>query len=938
MNVTFDGNIHLLKKTTRMSSLLTKRLITISGYFVSMVLLLIVTMTAQKAIIQSPIPLDFENLLGLSLEAYVFLSSIVAGFLFLFYLTYLFTVYIQRWEISPGWRVAGILGSSLLCYLLLELIPGGPPARTASLSLASFILIAELFINPARKSLTYLITWTIILSAFLAMIFFNAYIQYDSKNRKHIASSLYHEIQETHVNQIDKTQNALLKNKVFEQILSVPYPFKIHREEFRQISKDIFEENEKNKYIFNAYDRTGTPMLYETYTPLSYYNDFIKRSFQLDDNTYYDPIKAIYLKKWEYDAPHHQNSPFTIYLEQFSANTNEKYADFLAITNNQSSKFNYVFYNNGDLKSFSSPHFVQEEDQEIKLGKGESKMVVQNGNSDLYYGIDDQNMIKLSRNSAKLIKPISLFSFIFIFIAGLIGMVSLVNSQLHWLPYSFSLEFQKGSTLRNKLQLSIIGLTILSFLIIGFVTIFYFYRLSKQYDQEVLHEKTKALAIDISAKTKHMAEIDHMVNSLSSSLSTITSKHHNDINVYNPSGTLLVSSIPKSFEMNQTPTSLEPSIIKSFEQNAHQIKLNTATNFSNEFQKSYFAILNNEGELSLLVESLNPSNIKAYSKVSDFVGTLLNVYVFLFLIAGAIGLVVSNSITKPLSKLGEKLKKFKLGFRNEPLEWKSQDELGQLINTYNEMVNKLDDSAKVLAKTERDLAWREMAKQVAHEIKNPLTPMKLNIQYLLKAIERNPEDAQVMISKVSNTLIEQIDNLTGIANAFSNFGKMPQAENEKINLNEVVEAVHQLFRKRNDIEFNMYQPIDDIFVYADKNHMIRILNNLIKNSIQAIPVTKKGSITIKLYKSDKSAIIEVKDNGVGISDEMKDKVFSPYFTTKSSGTGLGLAICSNMVESFNGRLYFESQSGEGTVFFIEIPLLHITDNFEEIETILLEHK
>jgi nitrogen fixation/metabolism regulation signal transduction histidine kinase len=305
------------------------------------------------------------------------------------------------------------------------------------------------------------------------------------------------------------------------------------------------------------------------------------------------------------------------------------------------------------------------------------------------------------------------------------------------------------------------------------------------------------------------------------------------------------------------------------------------------------------------------------------------VYVFLFLIAGALAIAIGNSITKPLAILSKKLKEFKLGKTNKVLDWDTKDEIGNLINEYNLLTEKLDESVNILARTERDVAWREMAKQVAHEIKNPLTPMKLSIQYLEKSVKSNPEAATGMIERVSATLIEQINNLNQIANEFSNFATMPKASNEKIIINEIVEAIHDLFRKREDMDIQMTEPIDDLFVFADRNHLVRILNNILKNAIQAIPTDKKGIIKMSLSKIGDMAVISVKDNGTGIPEHMKDKVFTPNFTTKSSGTGLGLAISANMIESFNGTIYFETEDGVGTEFFVEIPLMRLTDNFPE---------
>lgn len=355
--------------------------------------------------------------------------------------------------------------------------------------------------------------------------------------------------------------------------------------------------------------------------------------------------------------------------------------------------------------------------------------------------------------------------------------------------------------------------------------------------------------------------------------------------------------------------------------------------FNNLNQSNAFTINENKRVISYLPLAMQGKQPNLYVSleykgnditvlgVVDYLGTLLNVYVFLFLIAGAVALAIAKSITEPLETLANRMKETKLNKKNKPVDWKADDEIGNLIQNYNAMIYELEASAKLLARTERDVAWKEMARNVAHEIKNPLTPMKLSIQFLERAVDKNPNEAIPLVKRVAQTLVEQIDNLAGIADAFSNFGKMPQANNEKVILNEVVETIHDLFRKRDDMDINLSEPIEDIIVFADKNHLISILNNILKNAIQAIPNDRKGVIDIFLYSENENAIIKVKDNGVGISEELRNKVFTPNFTTKSSGSGLGLAISSNMLESFNGTIHFESIENVGSSFFISIPMM-----------------
>jgi nitrogen fixation/metabolism regulation signal transduction histidine kinase len=279
--------------------------------------------------------------------------------------------------------------------------------------------------------------------------------------------------------------------------------------------------------------------------------------------------------------------------------------------------------------------------------------------------------------------------------------------------------------------------------------------------------------------------------------------------------------------------------------------------------------------------------------------------------------------------IGEKLKEFKLGSTHEPLEWKSRDELGDLILEYNKMIEQVEESAKMLAESEREGAWRDMARQVAHEIKNPLTPMKLNIQYLLHAFQSDPENIAPLLQRVSKTMIEQIDSLSLIASEFSNFANISRAEPIVFSINEMSKSVHDLFKDNSEHKFNLFQMTDDsLDVFADKNQVMRVLTNLVKNAMQSIPPERSGEVGMYIYKKDNKAIVKISDNGVGIPDDLKDKIFKPYFTTKGAGTGLGLVISKNIIEAANGTIYFETEANKGTDFYVELPLI---DSHEEVE-------
>jgi nitrogen fixation/metabolism regulation signal transduction histidine kinase len=335
--------------------------------------------------------------------------------------------------------------------------------------------------------------------------------------------------------------------------------------------------------------------------------------------------------------------------------------------------------------------------------------------------------------------------------------------------------------------------------------------------------------------------------------------------------------------------------------------------------------------LSLYTPVFNPNkdligfvNLPYFAKQSDLVNelsgiisALINVYVILFVISIVAGLILSGYITKPLRLIKQQIANITLGKQNETIQWKSNDEVGKLVNEYNNMLLKLEHSANLLAQNERESAWREMAKQVAHEIKNPLTPMKLNLQYLQHLMKSNPDDFKEKFAKASASIIEQIDTLAGIATEFSNFAKLPGTKLKEINLSDIISSSVNLFEKETQTIIHNHIPFSEMNVIGDKEQALRVFNNVLKNAIQATESVKEPSIVIEAIENQDTYVILVKDNGIGIKENMKEKIFEPNFTTKTTGSGLGLAMVKNIMSNFEGGIWFESAEHTGTVFHIE---------------------
>jgi nitrogen fixation/metabolism regulation signal transduction histidine kinase len=272
--------------------------------------------------------------------------------------------------------------------------------------------------------------------------------------------------------------------------------------------------------------------------------------------------------------------------------------------------------------------------------------------------------------------------------------------------------------------------------------------------------------------------------------------------------------------------------------------------------------------------------------------------------------------------LSSGLASVKLGKKSEHLSYKGHDEIGDMVKQYNRMVDELQESALKLANSEREFAWREMAKQVAHEIKNPLTPMKLNIQHLYKSWKDGIPGFERKLERFTRNQIDYIENLSSIASAFSSFAKMPGANPVELDLLEQLKTTLELFKSTDNLSFRINWPHQSrIMVYADKEHINGIFSNLIKNAIQSMPQGRVGLIKINVELKEDKVIVSISDNGTGIPDELKSNLFIPNFTTKSSGMGLGLSIVKRYVEGANGRVWFESKMNKGSVFFVELPVI-----------------
>jgi signal transduction histidine kinase len=585
--------------------------------------------------------------------------------------------------------------------------------------------------------------------------------------------------------------------------------------------------------------------------------------------------------------------------------------------------YSYAKYKNGILVSQYGkfPYSLGSTEFERK-GVIMNSFIDADGFNHLIFHADPQTLIIMSRKNDGFVGQLTTFSYLFSFFSLLLLSILFVRQiSLGRLMENFSFKY--------RIQVLLVFIVLSSLALFGGGTIYYIKQQFETKNKESISEKIHSVKVDIEdklvAENKLTSNLSEYISFL---LKKASSVFFTDINFYDTQGNLYASSSSKVFDEGLTSKKMNPEAF-------FQMSLMGKTEFIHderigklEYLSAYIPFKNKDGKLlAYLNLPYFAKQSELEKEISGFLVALINIYVLLFVLSIITAILISNYVTKPLKLIQDKLSNIRLGKTNEPIEWKENDEIGSLVSEYNRMIAELAKSAELLARSERESAWREMAKQVAHEIKNPLTPMKLSVQHLQRTYKDQAPDMDTKMERLTKTIIEQIDTLSSIATEFSNFAKMPKASLEPVNLKAVVSNTVSLYKNSPDTEliFNELTTGEPI-VLADKEQLIRVFNNLVKNAIQAIPEGQKGVILIDLVKENNQYLISVRDNGTGISDEVVEKIFMPNFTTKTGGMGLGLAMVKNIVETMNGRIWFETSAGTGTTFYVCLPALNDSQN------------
>ncbi|XOV65983.1 MAG: ATP-binding protein [Fluviicola sp.] len=520
----------------------------------------------------------------------------------------------------------------------------------------------------------------------------------------------------------------------------------------------------------------------------------------------------------------------------------------------------------------------------------------------------------LSSKNAEQIEQFTAFSYLFSFYG------------LMLLPLMFRMNRSTASrrtmSLALKIQLVLIALVFLSLLAFGWGSGIFVSNQHKEYTRDVVREKLNSVNKEVGAKLGAMEELDIDENGdrMQFYLEKFSRVFFTDINLYDVNGYLLATSRPKVFNSGLISEQMNPNAYREMRYGERSEYLGDEHIGDLEYSSAYKPFYNKDGKLMAYINLQHFGQQNEFeTQIQEFLVAIVNVFVLLLAFSILIAILVSNWLTAPLRILQESFSSVRFGTPNERISYNKEDEIGSLVKDYNQKLEELEYAAQKLARSERESAWREMAKQVAHEIKNPLTPMRLSVQHLLRSYDANDPKSEEKLKRVANSIIEQIDALTNIANEFSNFAKMPRPSEEYLDIIGLIRSAKQVFVSEG-ISVKVETNLEEVIIRADRSQMIRVFNNLIKNAIQATPEDRSTEVRIIITRTESKIQIDISDNGVGIPAEKKNKIFTPYFTTKSTGTGLGLAMVRQIVENHHGTIDFDSVVDKGTTFTIMLPV------------------
>ena len=863
--------------------------------------------------------LDFERLIEFDISSYLLLSYICLSFI-LFWVTCYFSKSKLKLRNINHW-ISYLIGVSIFIgfqYVNADRIP-------INLISISLLLGLCLLINSYVQSIKKLVyVYSFLTAAIISGVIYYSQTARTENYLLEYAAKIMDNKDEQTINRLARIENQL----ALEFLTPENY------EDFNN-RKDVIEGRIKQLYFSNYLEKYELKLfsfgadgininqnnLYTIYYLDSLYNSQTKRTtsayfYELDQSS----TNNGYIAKFENcDIKGHFGTTFILlepriiqsdflYPESFA---NQKDKEIISLDN-----YSYGIYVSEKLIS--------------QLGEFPYQLqtIPVNNNANLFFGgikhtrYSNNNydvILSVYANPFRQILTIFTFILIIIIFIGMIGSLvlkvfSITNQQVTmiFLP-------DLSHHLSSRIQVAITGILIFGLLL----SVYTIVQFEKSNYNAMLEEQLLNKVKNISSRLQNRVNLSKKLSNEEERLLILNEEsntHQVDINLFDKNGKLLGSSKPYIIDNEILGSQMNPLAYSklSFDKTS-QLLIQEELEGS-DYLSAYVPLFNGKNEVIGYVNTpLFSKNELLNKQLSDLIINIINVYFLLLIVSGFIAYFISKEISKPLESIREKIAKTVLRGSNELINYNRDDEIGQLVKQYNKMATELQESAQQIASSEREGAWKEMAKQVAHEIKNPLTPMKLSIQHLQRSIKNDtPEKQRRLTQKTSTLLLKQIESLSIMAEQFSSFAQMPQDQFEVLNLSDITQEIVSLFKQDKNIQVES-EIQENVFLWADREQIKRVLINIVKNATQAIPEDVTGKIKISL-KAKTEIQIEISDNGIGIAPDNYQNIFTPNFSTKNSGMGLGLALSKKIIEISGGQIQFKSTVNTGTTFYISLPV------------------
>jgi signal transduction histidine kinase len=725
----------------------------------------------------------------------------------------------------------------------------------------------------------------------------------------------------------------------------------ILKQQMERYVKQNYFSGYVGRYDISLYDYDSVGNSYKEFNNLSFteIDSVYKYNSVITVDRYFRHIQSSpdiqgYLARFAYGDSLHPTGVLFLLLQPKIIQEENRFDELLSegrnSIRNKNELYSYALYNKRKLLSKSGDYAYPIRLPQIPVN-GTYTFYTESGYSHLLFSNGDQTDILISRKQNQLNEQIAIFSVLFVSFTtivlvffALLTFFSIILSyaEQHFSAKQFTRRLQKlFSSLfpLSDFRLNLISTKIqVSIIIIVFPTLlftFYFTidSMIKKYEKAQTERVARKMRNVINAiENDPRIRINNLsVSDLALFTHQVAEFNNTDINLYDLKGQLITTTTSRIYDAGIVAPLMNINAFYALRiQERSQVFLNEEIG-NLKFMAAYAPVLDNRKNV---VAYLNlPYFVKKselYSEVTSLFISIINTYVIAFITVIIIIYIISRNIAAPLNLIRNKMAATSLGGKNEQIDWKGNDEIAQLVLQYNTMIDELARSAEKLARSEREDAWREMAKQVAHEIKNPLTPMKLSVQHLQRAWKDQSPNLEETFKRVTSVLIEQIDSMSLLATEFSSFAKLPSSQFIELNAIEILQSVVDLYSEEN-VELHVSHQQSTVMILLDKDQLMRVFNNLIKNAIQAIPDDRAGRIQIHSEVRQSELVVCISDNGTGITVEEQQNIFLPNFSTKTSGMGMGLAIVKNIVESAGGDIYFETKAQQGTTFYVHFPIV-----------------